>query len=88
MTTLQAFIKKKPYLIWYTNNYAHLSNDSIVEAVLNYGDWDDVQKVFSILGTKKTAAIFKKNTTNRPWGRMNYSPDIKHYFDLYFRAHA
>lgn len=84
--TINDFIKKRPYLIWYTNDYKHLSKEAIVEAVLNYGDWDDVKKMFSILGMKKTAAIFKKQTTGHR--RINYRPEIKNYFSLYFKKNA
>lgn len=83
--TLQKFIKKRPYLIWYTKNYDGLSDEAIVESVLNYGDWDDVKKIFAILGIKKTAAIFRKQAKKK---RSNYRPEIKNYFQLYFKKHA
>jgi len=86
--TLQTFIKKRPQLIWYVKNYDHLNDEAIVESVLNYGDWDDVKKIFAIAGIKKVSAIFKKQTTRRRWGRTNYRPEIQHYFNLYFRTHA
>ncbi|MBI4262465.1 hypothetical protein HY624_02995 [Candidatus Uhrbacteria bacterium] len=86
--TLQTFIKKRPHLIWYVKNYNHLNDAAIVESVLNYGDWDDVKKIFAIAGIKKVAAIFKKQTTRRKWGRMNYDPKTADYFKLYFKAHA
>lgn len=79
------FIKKRPYLIWYTKNLNKLSQEAIVEAVLNYGDFDDVKETISILGIKKTAAIFKKES-NKP--RSNYRPEIKNYFTLYFNKYA
>jgi len=44
--TLLNFIKKRPYLFWSTKNYKDLSEGAVVEAVLNYGDFDDVQKMF------------------------------------------
>jgi len=85
---LAAFIKKRPYLIWYTKNYDQLSAESIVEAVLNYGDWDDVQGLIKILGMKKTAEIFWRKSKPDKFGRQNYRPEIKHYFKLYFDKHA
>lgn len=78
---LTNFIKSRPYLIWYVKNYKKLSTESIVEHTLNYGDWDDVQKLLKILGVKKTSAIFYKQV-NRP--RINYSPEVVNYFKLYF----
>lgn len=83
--TLHDLIKKKPYLVWHTKDFNNLSNEAIVEAVLNYGDFDDVRTLCHLLGTKKVAMIFKKQTKHR---RHNYSPPIKHFFQLYFNAYA
>lgn len=83
--TIHDFIKKRKYLIWYTKNYRGLTAEAIVEATLNYGDWDDVQKLISILGIKKTAAIFKKQAKQK---RCNYEPEIKNYFQLYLKKYA
>ena len=82
---LANFIKKSRHLIWYTKNYDNLSHEAIVEAVLNYGNWDDVKKLISIMGIKKTAAIFKKQTERK---RVNYRPEITNYFQLYFKKYA
>lgn len=79
------FAKKKPYLFWSVREPEKLSNEAIVEAVLNDGDWDDVQKLFSILGIKKVAAIFSHQVNRR---RVNYHPKIANYFRLYFNKHA
>ena len=83
--TINEFIKQKPYLIWYTKNYDGLSQEAIVEAVLNYGDFDDVQKIIQILGVRKVAAIFRKQAA---MPRCNYDSKIKNYFSLYFAKHA
>jgi len=83
--TINDFIKKRPYLIWYTKNFDNLSADSIVEAVLNYGSWDDFEKMVKILGMKKTASIFRKRSKQK---RCNYRPEIKNYFQLYFQKYA
>ena len=79
------FIKKRPYLVWGTRNYENLSEEAIVENVLNYGDIDDVKEMFSILGVKKSASIFKKQISQK---RNNYRPKIKNYFNLYFKKYA
>lgn len=86
--TINEFIKKRPYLIWYTKNYDGLSKEAIVEAVLNYGNWDDVKKMISILGIKKTAAIFRKKSKPSKMGRQNYENKTKHFFTLYFNKYA
>ncbi len=81
------FIKKRKHLIWYVRNYDKLSAESIVEATLNYGDWDDVQELIKILGIKKTAKIFREQTSPKRM-RCNYGDKTKHYFKLYFKKHA
>jgi hypothetical protein len=58
-----------------------------VEAVLNYGNWDDVQKLIKILGIKRVAKIFRQQTAPDKM-RCNYRPDVKHYFNLYFQKYA
>lgn len=83
--TINDFIKKRPYLIWHTKNFDNLSVDSIVEAVLNFGSWDDFEEMVKILGMKKTASIFRKRLKQK---RCNYRPEIKNYFQLYFQKYA
>jgi len=83
--TISDFIKKRPYLVWSTKNYDLLSEEAIVEGVLNYGDFDDIKEMFSILGVKKSARIFKKQISQK---RSNYRPKIKNYFNLYFKKYA
>ena len=79
------FIKNRPHLIWWVKNYDRLSDDAIVEATLNYGDWADVLLLCKILELKKVAAIFKKQAKQK---RCNYRAKTKNYFTLYFKQHA
>ena len=79
------FVQRRPYLVWYTNDREHLSNEAIVESVLNYGDFEDVKKMISILGMKRVAGIFRKQLKQR---RINYEPKIANYFKLYFDKYA
>lgn len=87
---IHQFIKKRPYLVWYVSkkNLGKLDEPSIVEHVLNYGDWDDVQKMIKILGMKKTAKIFREKSTPDKFGRQNYDLHVKNYFQLYFKKYA
>jgi len=79
------FIKARPHLIWYVKDYEALSDESIVEHTLNYGNWDDVQELFKIMGIKKVARIFDSRAYIR---RSNYRPEIINYFKLYFKRYA
>ena len=85
---LKEFIKKRPSLIWWVKNYDKLKAESIVEATLNYGDWDDVQTLIKILGIKKVARIFREKSQPSKIGRQNYGEKTKHYFTLYFNKYA
>ena len=78
---LYNFISGRKHLIWYVKDYRSLSEESIVEAVLNYGNWEDVQTFIKIKGLEETRGIFNKTTQK---SRVNYPDNIKHYFSLYF----
>lgn len=79
------FVKKRKYLFWSTRNYDGLSNEAVVEAVLNYGDMDDVRELIALLGIQLVAKIFH-DQTNRL--RVNYHPEVINYFQLYFKKYA
>ena len=82
---IRDFAKKRPHLFWYIQDFENLSEEAIVEAVLNLGNWQDTQKLIEIMGMKKTAEIFKKRIAEK---RNNYRPEIKNYFELYFKKYA
>jgi len=86
--TIHDFIKNRRHLIWWVKDYNALNVESIVEATLNYGDWDDVQALINILGIKKMAEIFRAKSKLSEIGRQNYSAKVKHYFTLYFNKYA
>jgi hypothetical protein len=83
--TIESFVKEKPYLFWYIKDTDGLSRESIVEHVLNYGDFDDFKKILEIMGMEKVAEIFRKQSKN---ARCNYRPEVKNYFTLYFNKYA
>ena len=84
---LYDFISKRKHLIWYVRDYRALSEESVVEAVLNLGNWRDFQELVRLLGIEKVASMFYKQLrTGRQRG--NYYPDVVNYFTLYFKKHA
>jgi len=87
-TQLNDFIKERKYLLWYVNDYDRLGAEAIVEATLNYGDWDDVQTLIKTMGVKKVAEIFRAQSQPSAVGRQNYFPEVRHYFQLYFDRYA
>jgi len=54
-------------LFWSTGNYEGLSEGAVVEAILNYGDMDDVRELFSLLGCGKFQKFFMRNQKNPKW---------------------
>lgn len=70
---LESFIKKWRHLVWYVKDPEKLSEEAVVEAVLNYGDMGDVRKLFSILGIRRVAKIFREQISQRR-RRINYNP--------------
>lgn len=85
---LKKFIQEHQQLWWWVPEEAkmNLSLNSIVEAVLNYGDLGEIKTLFEIVGIKRAADIFYKSTLNQQ--RTNYSPEILNFFTLYFKRHA
>ena len=86
---IHEFIKKRPYLVWYVGkkDLGKLDESSIVEHVLNYGDWDDVQEMIKIIGMKRVAEIFREKSKPSEMGRQNYRSDMIRYFNMYFDKH-
>jgi len=83
--TIKSFIKKRQYLLWYIKDLNNISQELIVESVLNYGSFDDVKKMINILKIKNVANIFRNQIKKK---RNNYDPKIKNYFKLYFNEYA
>lgn len=71
--------------MWYVKDLDNLSEESIVEHTLNYGDFDDVKELITILKISKVARIFHTQSTGK---RNNYNPKVKNYFELYFKKYA
>lgn len=75
-------VAEKPYLFWSVGNKRGLSTESVVEAVLNYGNFDDVLNLFKILSIKRVSKIFYKHSRLK---RNNYKKQTQYIFDQYFK---
>ena len=83
--TIENFVKERPYLFWYIKDLEGLSMESVVEHILNYGDFDDFKELVAILGIDNIARIFREQAQKQ---RCNYRPEVKNYFSLYFNKYA
>lgn len=84
---LKRFIEENACLFWWIKKEkkGDISLDLLVEAILNYGNGNNVKKLFQLVGIKKVAEIFNKQKSQR---RVNYHPRILHFFDLYFQKNG
>ncbi len=87
ITPREAFIKANSALFWHipAEKKSQISDDVLVEYVLNYGSWKQVQELMQVLGLRVVARIFSAHTAAP---RHNYFREIVHYFTLYFKKHA
>jgi hypothetical protein len=84
---LKDFIREHAALFWYSpdDKAETVSDELLVETVLNYGDMDAVRKLFEVMGIQETSAIFRGMTGRK---QMNYFPEIWNFFNLYFDRYA
>lgn len=81
---LKDIVKRKPYLFWYVRDIESLSVDSIVEAILCRGDFDDFLELIKILGMENVAKTFFRQVSMK---RTNYTTKTGNYFTLFFKKH-
>lgn len=85
MDDIRKFIKNKPYILWYSKNYDGLSKESILEAMLNYGNWNDYLFIENALGIEEVKNVFNHLKNQK---RVSLRPQTVNYFSNYFKAYA
>jgi len=77
------FIRKHQALFWYSpeDKAETVSDELLVETMLNYGSMQDIQELFSIMKLDVVASIFREMTGRK---QSNIYPEISNYFALYF----
>ena len=83
----EKFIDAHRGLFWYTPEQCKrdVSDESLVEATLNYGSLDDFRELMRILTPKRLAKVFF-SASGRQVG--NYYPEIRHFFSLVLKRYA
>ena len=81
------FIDDHGHLFWYSPapKSETVSDELLVESMLNYGTWEEVHDMFKIVGLRKVAAVFWGMTGRK---KLNFFPEIHNYFSLYFAKYA
>ncbi|GHT56429.1 hypothetical protein FACS189451_01180 [Bacteroidia bacterium] len=84
---LKNFIHKHAVLFWYSpeDKAETVSDELLVETILNYGDMEAVRELFKMIGTEQAATIFRGMTGRK---QLNYFPEIWNFFNLYFNHYA
>jgi hypothetical protein len=84
---IKAFIREHADLFWYIpdNKKEDISDETLVEFILNYGSMDDVLQLKNLLGTDYMSSLFL-NLKGRK--KLNYYPEIYNLFHLYFSKYA
>ena len=84
---IKAFIREHSELFWYTpeDKKEEISEELLVETILNYGEVDAVLKLIELMEIKKVSEVFF-NAQGRK--KLNYYPEIYHFFSLFFTRYA
>jgi hypothetical protein len=87
--TVEQLIVKYSTLFWHIpeNKKFDLSEDVLVEYILNYGSYDACKDLLHVLGHSKVAQIFFSHLSIER-RKQNYFPEIVRYFTQYFERHA
>jgi len=87
---VKAFIQEYSNLFWYTpeDKKEDISQEFLVETILNYGDMAAIKKIFALYGIKKVAEIFFDSINQSERRKGNYHELTINYFTLFFNRYA
>ena len=79
------WLKQHKMFWWWVPDVTKLSEDSILEGVMSYGDWEDFLKLKKWWGMKKIKGVFKQIISRK---RVNLRPATRNLFANYLSAYA
>jgi len=87
---LKAFIRQHSSLFWYTpeDKKEDISEEFLVETILNYGDLNSVKDLISLMGISKISKIFFDSIGKSERRKGNYHELTQNYFTLLFKPYA
>lgn len=89
MKTREQFIDENAILFWYTrkDKLHAISDEVLVEFILNYADLPQIRELLEIIGEKKVAKIVEKNIIKvKENKRQNYFKSTLNLFGQYFAS--
>ena len=87
--TRAQFIDENAVLFWYIrkDKLHKISDEVLVEFILNYADLPQIKELIHIVGEKKVAEIVEKNINKvKEHKRQNYRLSILNMFGKYFES--
>ena len=87
---IKQFIHQHSNLFWYTpeDKKEAISNEFLVETILNYGDKEAVLQLFHLMGINEVAEIFFNSINRSSRRKGNYHEITVNYFTLVFKRYA
>ena len=87
---IKAFIREHSVLFWYTpeDKKEEISEELLVEMILNYGDLEAIQKLIELMGIKQVADIFFTSVKLSERRKGNYFDTTLNFFTFFFQRYA
>jgi hypothetical protein len=87
---IKQFIREHSNLFWYIpdEKKEEISNELLVETILNYGDIKAVKQLIQLIGIKKTSHIFFESIQQSDRRKGNYHELTINFFTLFFNHYA
>ena len=78
------FINAHKDLFWYTpkDRVEHISDELLLEVVINYCELDEVLKLFNLMGLKNVQGVLESMQGRK---RNNIYPELYNYFTEYLK---
>ena len=76
------FLESHKYLYWYVSNINSLSNEAILEWVVKYWDWSDLNDIYNILWKKEFIRTYNSIKSKK---RINISKKDVNFMDLFVK---
>ena len=87
---LKNFIRENGSLFWYTpeDKGEKVTDELLVETMLNYGSLEQIQTLFDLMGMKEIAKIFFQSINLSERRKNNFFEPTLNYFTLFFNRYA
>jgi hypothetical protein len=87
---LKQYIEDRKNLFWYSPSLKSetVSDELLVEIILNYGSMDDIRSLFSVMKINNVARIFFDSINKSERRKANYHKLTINYFTLLFNRYA